>query len=148
MRWVWLLLLGAGLAGCAEAPAATEVQTDTLVKPEETEQPRYRFVLHARSIEDNPQDITFRIYINGGIRSFVSWPAEERSQEYAPIRAFVVPSGSIMYDIVIDGNVINGATMDIAECPNEVADAFVRVADHWQARSDYGCHVPGYTPSE
>ncbi len=135
------------LAGCTQPPAEA-VPVESLVTASEADQPVYRFTLHARSIENNPQEVTFRIYVNGFIRAFVEWPEDARTSDYEILRAFEVPGGAVTYDIVIDGNVINGASMDISECPNGRGDAFVRVEDVWRARSDYGCHVDGYTPSE
>lgn len=148
LRWLVVSLIVL-LAGCTDAPAP-EIEVESLVPVSEVtaEEPTYQFTILARSVEDRTQDVTFRLFVDGKIQRFIEWPEDDRSSDYTPVKRFEVPASIVSYDIVIDGNVVNGASMDVTECPDRKADTFVRIDDHWKARSDYGCHFPGYAPDE
>lgn len=137
------------LAGCT-APPQDDLPVESLVVDfaPEPDEPTYEFTILARSAEETAQDVTFRIFVNGQIQRFLEWPEDDRTAEYEPVRRFEVPAGTVSYDMVIDGNMVRGASIDVSECPNGKADTFVRINDHWKARSDYGCHSPGYVPDE
>ncbi len=141
-----VLILVSGLAGCADDPddgvKVVVIEPSAAAGPAA---PEYTFVLFGEPVvEDEPREVTVRVFVNGAIKDFVPYEATP-GQATQALRIYRLYDSIVSFDVVADEQVVRHGHVDMSECTYGDADAIVRVFDRVYNYADtnveinYGC---------